>query len=312
MNYIPLVFCFDAQFVNYAAVSIYTAHKSTTSKLKIYCLVPVVDILKISIINELALQHKIDLVIIPIKQVYSAQWKDSSRFSKTVYARLLIPDLISEEKILYLDSDVIVQGDLSKLYNTDVSEHTIAGVYDEGGAETSKIPRVLGDLYINSGVLVMNLSLLRKNNFLKKCQDIYEQYNDSIVWPDQCIINKYAEGNKVIIDSQWNRCIFSNNISPDNWFHIKQNSIILHFVGPIKPWMEWCNPLVYSFWWEQATKMEITTIPSIKMKGISNLLDFSSILDKNGDFKTANLVKTDIIRLLLSEGKNDFRKGTTP
>ncbi|MDR1173724.1 MAG: glycosyltransferase family 8 protein, partial [Puniceicoccales bacterium] len=89
------------------------------------------------------------------------------------YYRLLAPSLLPNyKKCLYLDTDIIVRYDLTELFNTDLEDCYIAGV-DERDTLIDEIRlspiNLLGtNHYINSGVLIMNLDLMRRDNLVEK------------------------------------------------------------------------------------------------------------------------------------------------
>src|SRR5262245_53929105 len=57
------------------------------------------------------------------------------RWSAATFARLLIPDLLRDvtDRVLYLDADCIVVGDLTELWQTEMGQAAIAGVHDQKG-----------------------------------------------------------------------------------------------------------------------------------------------------------------------------------
>ena len=187
-----------------------------------------------------------------------AGWREILHFNSSVYLRLLIPDMINEEKVIYLDSDLIVLGDLSELYSTLTDEFYLAGAVDRA-SETSRIPRAENDIYINSGVLVMNLRALRQAEFFNKSADLYSLYSELLVWPDQCLINKFAETKKLAIDPRWNRRIESHAVTMEDWskYSSRDASSVIHFVGSIKPWHIMSLPYVADFWRRYANDLKI-------------------------------------------------------
>lgn len=85
------------------------------------------------------------------------------------YYRLLIPELLPHcEKVIYMDVDMIVQSDLSKIYQTDLGENFVAGFLDYGISATEKGQKYLEETlhintqkYIQSGFLLMDLNKFR-------------------------------------------------------------------------------------------------------------------------------------------------------
>jgi hypothetical protein len=161
--------------------------------------------------------------------------------------------------------------------------------------------RASGDPYINAGVLLMDLDALRNDRMLEKSREIYLKYADDIVWHDQCIINKYAEGRKLVLHSGWNRQITPAAISEATFKSIltEENLSILHFIGPIKPWQKWCNPCVGDFWLSYAERIGI---PGLKLQEIGTLEQADmlvQLLEADGRVSEASQLKDKIIAELV-------------
>jgi len=257
-KYIPIVFCFDHKYSIYAAVSIFSVLSTTDVPVKVYCIVPSSDVDNVS--SSLQGLNRISpysITVIGGDDVRFQEWKEVAHISRATYLRLLIPDLIKEDKVIYLDSDLLVLSGLSELYSIPTDQYFFAGVFDPAGASTSKLPRAAGDVYINAGVLVMNLDGLRRDRFLERCVEIHSSHPGLVTWLDQCLINKYAENKKVVIDPRWNRQVFAHAINQRDWTSIASSdgSSIIHFLGQVKPWSANCPSYIADFWGQYANNL---------------------------------------------------------
>ncbi len=274
---IPVVFCFDVNFVNYAAVATFSAFSHSKSKLKVYWVIPSEAESAAAPIKELLEKKGLDISIqIASNQLFS-DWKEYGHIKKAAYQRLLIPGTIPDAKIIYLDCDLIVQADLSELFKIEMGSSSVGGVYDAMAGKYSLMPKPDGDPYINSGVMILNLELLRKNQFIERCTEIYRKFIKEVTFCDQCIINKYSEGQKVLIDPSWNYCFFichNLEMSPSEASTEFQGAKILHFVGPIKPWSVNCPPHLADYWWECAHRLNL---PNLERKPYNNLIGKKNI-----------------------------------
>lgn len=260
-NYIPVVFCFDANYANYAAVATFSAFSNSVAPLKVYWLVPSSD-LEMANLKKLSLSVLgVNIFIKPVDSKHFQDWKEVLHITRGSYLRLLIPETVEEDKVIYLDSDVIVQADLSPLYSTDLETFAIAGALETAaGGENSNMPLSKPVRYINTGILVMDLKRLRQDGFFLKCKDIYEKYTKQITWGDQCIINKYIESGKKILEPCWNHYVsLGKNPSHEKLGTKGTESSpgILHFLTQDKPWHKSYPPHIGDLWWKYADKLQL-------------------------------------------------------
>ena len=174
----------------------------------------------------------------------------SAGFTYYTFLRLLAPELLSKyEKALYLDSDTVVNTDISELYNTNMEGYLVAGAIDiafpafsfkDNISYYNSIGLYDCNTYINSGVLLFNISEFRRafpNDFFfdKAMEYTYK-------WPDQDLMNVFCKGKILCIDIAWN--VFSINESeaekleiglPDDLYYeyttARKNPKIIHFVN---------------------------------------------------------------------------------
>jgi lipopolysaccharide biosynthesis glycosyltransferase len=301
-NQIPILLCFDRNYANYAAVATYSAYKNTKTPLIFYWL-STADCEEIAENLQRHLQRLgIEIVFLALNLQNINDWKTGHHFTTATYLRLFSPILFKNvDKIVYIDCDTLVLTDLCDLYNHPLDDFHFAGVIDEVGGRTSKVPRNINDKYINSGVLLMDLKGLRNNDFLGHSKMLYKKYENQITWADQCLINKYSEGKKIILDSKWNRQIHANNVKKSQFLNLAkpQFTSILHFLGGTKPWQSWCNPAITDFWWSFARDLQIDDLKPTKINTIEQLVSFSNVLHLNGQYEQASTVKTQAIQAFL-------------
>lgn len=160
------------------------------------------------------------------------------------YYRLLIADLFPElTRILYLDADLIVDGSIAELWKTPLEGYLYAGVNDSW-IERIKYKYSIGlqesDIYINAGVILMNLEAMRNENITALLMDVAEKYCDKFEYQDQDIINWALKGKIKEVPVIY-------NYTTEEVLHTRTESpVIIHYTGRIKPWSineECCNPL---------------------------------------------------------------------
>ena len=163
-----------------------------------------------------------------------------------------IPNLISENKILYIDGDVIIQKDLTELYYTDIKQYSLAAVRDMGGELLQKFNEKVGvSKYFNSGVMLLNLERLRKDNISEKLI-LAKKNNPQWKCMDQDALNYVLSSSTKWIDVKYNSMIalykaYNYDIEEVNDFYksnyktynrLEKDSIIIHLAGESKqrPW----------------------------------------------------------------------------
>lgn len=156
--------------------------------------------------------------------------------SLATYYRFLLSDFITEDKILYLDCDVIVNKSLWNLYNTDIDNYYIAGVRDSYEKENRE--RLGVDKYINAGVMLINLKLWKENNIKDKLLNWCSQNQGKILWLDQDVLNVVLQDKIKYLDNIYNAQVSEMGFGMTKEFNkIAGKSVIIHYVGHKKPWM---------------------------------------------------------------------------
>lgn len=165
-------------------------------------------------------------------------------FSEACMVRLLLPKLLKEDKVLWLDSDTIVDGNIEGLWNIDLSNYYIAGYPDSGMDSYSGYSREGEslDLYINSGVLLMNLSLIRECSVDDEMLRLINSYE--YLYPDQDVINVSCRDKIYPISIIYNYFDFNRNID---------NIVIYHWAAQDKS--SWVYSLPFGDKWIKYKEM---------------------------------------------------------
>jgi lipopolysaccharide biosynthesis glycosyltransferase len=174
----------------------------------------------------------------------------------STYFRLLIPDLIPDDRCIYLDSDIFCACDLSDLANFETRDHPVALVPE---APIEKSPDLLvfkrlgerarGD-YFNAGVSLINCERWRKENLKEQCFEFIAD-NQPPYW-DQSALNFVLHGRIAKLPKHYNR--LSNVRSNWPFFRSPSNCSrhLVHFVDFPKPWSRfgrWVHPFG-KLWWQ--------------------------------------------------------------
>jgi len=172
-----------------------------------------------------------------------------SYYSKEIYFRLLAPYLLPKEldRILYLDSDIIINGSIADFYNMDLEGHYLATARESIAflewvhKKRLGLPKESG--YFNSGVILFNLEFTRKNISLRQIFDCIESNNSKLFYPDQDVLNILFHKKVRFIDKQvynYNSQFFwldkLKSFGQKDMVWLQKSAAIIHFAGRNKPW----------------------------------------------------------------------------
>ncbi|RHW23503.1 glycosyltransferase family 8 protein [Nocardioides immobilis] len=126
-----------------------------------------------------------------------------------VWQRVLLPQLLPDlDKILYLDSDVIALGSVEPLWSLDIDDCYVAAVSNPMHEEMADWPERIGlpdsAAYFNSGVLLMNLALLREDQCSERIIRHAVEHPEQVHWGDQCSMNVVLHARRYPLHPKWN------------------------------------------------------------------------------------------------------------
>ena len=145
---------------------------------------------------------KID--IIETTNLYKDFGENHIYVSKAALFKFALPNLINEDKVLYLDGDIIVKEDISDFYNTNISNYYAAVIRDlVAEIEGSDNIRIKNNHYFNSGVMLLNLAKMRKDNISDKLFD-YKKHDKEKKYMDQDAFNVVFRKKVIYSDFKYN------------------------------------------------------------------------------------------------------------
>ncbi len=174
----------------------------------------------------------IEFIKINPKQLAGIDYKNECNYvSISTYNRFLAPTLISQvDKAIYLDVDIIANGDIAELFNKSLNGHIIGAVPDlcRNKEFLDNVKKNLGlhptSKYFNAGVLLIDCKKWRENDVTNKLFEIEKQYRHKLRMADQDVLNTYFEMNNEMYNEMYNEQDSSTGF------------VIRHFSGTVKPW----------------------------------------------------------------------------
>jgi len=239
---IPIFFAMDDKYTQFLAVALKSLIENASKEYKYLIKILHTDVQKSHMDQIKKYENEnINIEFVDLSY-YIEKVKDKlytrDYYTNTTYFRLFLPELYPQyDKVLYLDSDIIVLGDISELYNTDMGTNLVAAAPDDI-IQTNKVFQDYAELvvgvanyqhYFNAGVLLMNLDELRKFKFQEKFLYLLEKVKFSVA-QDQDYLNRLCKGRVTLVSHDWDVMPYVNEeTKPED---IK----IVHYNFAYKPW----------------------------------------------------------------------------
>ncbi len=274
---VNIVFTTDNAYKNYLKVALKSAFLNKNPESKYNITIFAVDVDKQTEKEFKTFENK--NFVINIKPLEISKLNDIGNFpvsnhvSRADLYKFFMPDLLPDyDKVLYLDSDIIILGDLLNLYNTNINRYYLAAV-SKATADSKRYN--LGQDFVlfqrwynyNCGVMVLNLKKMRKDNIKEKLiesknADMMRMLMTQTAFNEVIPIAKIKKLSPIYnFITYWTdtdfymndfRYIYRPYLDDINSYEqLKDSAVIVHFAGQNKPWCTMDIP--YSDkWWEYA------------------------------------------------------------
>ncbi|MGM9811140.1 MAG: glycosyltransferase family 8 protein [Paludibacteraceae bacterium] len=272
---IPVFFTIDEKYAPYLAVALQslTANLSRDSACHIFVLHEDLSERTQRYLQRFE-QPNVRLTCIPMQECYRRLWSDTEQslqgqvtdhisnrlradyFTLTIYFRLFIPDLFPQyDKAIYLDSDVVVCGDIAQMFRVPLGDNLLGACRDHS---IHDIPELVDYItygigagkegYFNSGVLLMNMRRLRELQLGKRFLEVLSRWHFDCIAPDQDYLNALCMHHVVYLDRRWDT--MPNNKQPET-----TEPLLIHYNLFEKPWMY--DGIQYAdYFWEYAAQLD--------------------------------------------------------
>lgn len=204
-----------------------------------------------------------------------------TRHTASAYARLFIGSILPQSinRIIYLDSDLVVLDDIAKLYKCDL-RGKIAACARDFTKKTKPRLRKPPNFYFNSGVMLIDLKTWRRESTEKNLIEYLTTTHDQIKFADQDALNITLAGSIQELPPRWNAQLGVFTTRPRRWepYGFKKAQLvealkrpaIVHYVNNSKPWLfRSTHPLKALYWhYIESTTFPETFYPDISLRNI--------------------------------------------
>ncbi len=238
---IPIFYACDDNFIKYTIVSLSSMMKnaSTEYDYRVYILhTEISDEMKNELLKLQASNFTVSFINLGDRlNSISDKLPIRDYYSKTTYYRMFIAEVFpGYDKAIYIDSDTVVQGDISRLYENDLKDNYVAACHEqvmiqtnEYGTYAEKVVGISRYSFFNAGVLLINCREFRRKNLLDKFIALLGEYN-FVVTQDEDYLNLICKDRVLWLDQRWNTEVFGEIAYP-----IEEANVI-HYIMTNKPW----------------------------------------------------------------------------
>ena len=238
---IHIFYAFDENFLKYVIVSLHSLIENASPKYSynIHLLHSGLHEESKNMVRKLG-KENFNFIFEDVSEYLSSLSHDlplRDYYSKTTYYRLFIAEKHQElEKAIYIDADTVVQGDISELYQIDVTDYYLAACHeqvmvqvDEFGDYVERCIGISRHNFFNCGVLLINCNEWRSRKVLNRFMGLLHLY-DFVVTQDEDYLNLICKDHVLFIDQIWNtESMFESKYPVDE---VK----IIHYIMFQKPW----------------------------------------------------------------------------
>ena len=210
---INIAICIDDNYCQHINPMVYSIEKNTREKVRIH--IVYYKLKAESLENIIKLNELLTNVELKLCRVREYQYDWLSKFKENslpteAYFRLLLPELLPDVKrILYLDVDMLILDSLGKLYRTDLGNNILGVVRDfpftnDKNSWSYFFLGEFGNRYFNSGMLLMDLVAMRKNNIVRRFMEFILKTSQHYFLGDQDAFNIFFFYNVKILEDKYN------------------------------------------------------------------------------------------------------------
>lgn len=324
---IPVAFFADLNYFPYVAVAVRSIVE-TASPENVYDVLVFTDAdVRTPILERLldvtrgCSNVSLRLVVLDAADLLSIKGLFVGRLSSMVYGRLLLPTLLADyRRAIYLDVDVVVREDLGNLFAIDLKGCLVGAVKDYGVVRypvpsiwresiLKECPDFDFDRYVNTGVLLMDLDGLRREESMTRVLELAARNN--FLFYDQCAVNISLRDQILQLPWLWNQCTnalpVSENGVPDV---LGVRTGIVHYASR-KPWQEYSADSPDWMWWDVASRTSYHQefVFALAQKKVDQLVR----ADRERSNRLAHAKVADLLRLwILTRDENRRKKGKRP
>lgn len=254
-----VVYAFNENYLEQTIISVISLLQYNPT-VKVHLLEDQITPQKLDLFYEKVCAFSENINIISIEQVLgNLELSEKDRHPKTIYAKLFLADLLSCEKVLYIDSDIVVNGALDELFERNMEDELAAGVIMPYSQQIKrKLDLSMEDSYICDGMVLLNLDEWRKQHISEACRKYIAECKGEPYMLSEGVLNHVCRGKIGVLEPSYNlmpSMIFFQreqiiSMNQCDWYYseeqleqAKATPKMIHFMKELynRPWFEPCD-----------------------------------------------------------------------
>ena len=186
------------------------------------------------------------------KKLEGVKFRKNRPLTMAAYYRILLPEILDEsiDRVLYLDCDIVVLGEVKELYELCLDDLALAACLDASpytDLHRRQLVLDLKDSTFCSGLMMINLKYWRNNKSEDKLLEYSKREREVVYLHDQDALNYVFKNKWYVLPYKWGVAPYSYAVldGRQKRFDIDEyvfNPKIIHYASPIKPWLDVWQP----------------------------------------------------------------------
>lgn len=195
-------------------------------------------------LRRLAERYQAAIAFVAMDRYRFERYPLSNHIRQAAYYRISLSEILdsSVRQVLYLDCDIIINEDITELWETDFNGYAVAAVEEPHFDRHVDLFLPPDALYFNSGVMLVNLDRWREERIGDKAHDFIRKHPDVLMLHDQDALNAVLCGKWLPLHPKWNLQTDMFDLRPLSSYsgqavaEAVAHPAVIHFTTSSKPW----------------------------------------------------------------------------
>lgn len=249
----------DEAYISHTGISIISVCENNkhVPLIHFYLIAKDVSEYSVEIINDICSNYGRIFTLIPFSSIaYDLNISSIGRHIETIYSKVFFSRIAELNKVIYFDSDIIVNGDLLSLWNIELPD-LYMGVVETFTVSKAKLGIPEGQPFFNDGFAIVNVDYCRKQNLISQVLDVISIYDGEPPVLSEGALNKVCKSQVKFLSPRYNMmsgllyyCLKNLDFaasklhySKDDLNESSRNPVVIHYLSGFynRPWFLPCS-----------------------------------------------------------------------